>query len=211
MKSINDISGYRYHDAELNPSHQYLIPKVVQLLSKVNVGQDRRVFELGCGNGAIAAHLSNLGYTVTGIDASEESIRNANKQYPDLELYQGSAYEALAERYGAFPALISLEVVEHLYAPRKYASVAFDLLQPGGTAIISTPYHGYWKNLALAVTGKMDSHFTALWDNGHIKFWSFKTLGILLSEAGFVDIQFHRVGRIAPLAKSMIATARKPR
>ena len=55
----------------------------------------------------------------------------------------------------------------------------------------------------------MDAHFTALWDHGHIKFWSYKTLTILLEEAGFTDVKFSRVGRIAPLAKSMIATARK--
>jgi 2-polyprenyl-6-hydroxyphenyl methylase/3-demethylubiquinone-9 3-methyltransferase len=76
--------------------------------------------------------------------------------------------------------------------------------------MISTPYHGYWKNLALAITGKMDRHFTALWDNGHIKFWSMKTLTILLEEAGFPDVRFKRVGRIPALAKSMIAIARKP-
>lgn len=80
----------------------------------------------------------------------------------------------------------------------------------GGTAIVSTPYHGYWKNLALAVTGRMDAHFTALWDHGHIKFWSIATLGELLREAGFVDIRFERVGRVPPLAKAMIAIAQKP-
>lgn len=76
-------------------------------------------------------------------------------------------------------------------------------------AILSTPYHGYWKNLTLAIFGKMDAHFTALWDHGHIKFWSMRTLTILLEEAGFRDIQFERVGRIPPLAKAMIAVARK--
>lgn len=78
-----------------------------------------------------------------------------------------------------------------------------------GIAIISTPYHGYWKNLALALTGKMDAHFTALWDHGHIKFWSIKTLGKLLREAGFVDIRFKRVGQVPALAKSMVVIARK--
>lgn len=102
-------------------------------------------------------------------------------------------------------------MVEHVYAPRLYAKTTFDLLQPGGVAIISTPYHGYWKNLVMALTGKMDSHFTALWDHGHIKFWSMKTLSALLSEAGFVDIRFKRVGRIPVLAKSMIAIAKKPK
>jgi 2-polyprenyl-6-hydroxyphenyl methylase/3-demethylubiquinone-9 3-methyltransferase len=55
----------------------------------------------------------------------------------------------------------------------------------------------------------MDDHFTALWDYGHIKFWSMKTLRQLLVEAGFVDIRFMRVGRIPALAKSMIAIAGK--
>jgi len=147
---------------------------------------------------------------VTGIDPSTEGIAQAQTRYPHLTLHEGSAYEDLAERYGRFPVVTSLEVVEHLYAPRRYAATLFDLLEPGGTAIVSTPYHGYWKNLAMALTGKLDAHFTALWDHGHIKFWSIRTLSALLREAGFVDIRFERVGRIPALAKSMIAIARKP-
>ena len=57
----------------------------------------------------------------------------------------------------------------------------------------------------------MDAHFTALWGHGHIKFWSVKTLGELLREAGFIDIPFERVGRVPPLAMAMIAIARKSR
>ena len=63
--------------------------------------------------------------------------------------------------------------------------------------------------LALALSGRTDKHFMALWDHGHIKFWSFKTLNTLLTEQGFEDIRFLRVGRIAPLAKSMIAVAKR--
>jgi len=62
----------------------------------------------------------------------------------------------------------------------------------------------------MALSGKMDAHFTALWDHGHIKFWSIRTLSILLEEVGFRDLQFERVGRIPPLAKSMIAVAQRP-
>ena len=108
-----------------------------------------------------------------------------------------------------FPIVISLEVVEHVYAPRDYAATLLSLVEPGGVAIVSTPYHGYLKNLALALAGAMDRHFTALWDHGHIKFWSMSTLEQLLREAGFGSIEFHRVGRIPQLAKSMIAVARR--
>jgi 2-polyprenyl-6-hydroxyphenyl methylase/3-demethylubiquinone-9 3-methyltransferase len=204
----DNLSGYRYEDAQLNASHDYLLPAVRAILASLSPSH-RRIFEVGCGNGSVANALSKLGFEVTGIDASEEGITQAHQALPDLNLHLGSAYDNLRSQYGQFPIVISLEVVEHLYFPRKFAKTAYDLLQAGGTAIISTPYHGYWKNLAMALTGTMDAHFTALWDHGHIKFWSFQTLYALLSEAGFVDISFFRVGRFPILAKSMIAIARK--
>lgn len=170
----------------------------------------RRVFELGCGNGSVAHELRQRGFDVTGVDPSKQGIAQANRTHPELKLYCGSAYDDLATQYGQFPLVLSLEVVEHVYFPRQYAATLYSLVDRGGVAMISTPYHGYWKNLALAITGKMDRHFTALWDNGHIKFWSMKTLTILLEEAGFPDVRFKRVGRIPALAKSMIAIARKP-
>jgi 2-polyprenyl-6-hydroxyphenyl methylase/3-demethylubiquinone-9 3-methyltransferase len=84
-----------------------------------------------------------------------------------------------------------------------------DLLVPGGHALISTPYHGYLKNLLLALTGGMDRHFTALWDHGHIKFWSPATITQLLGEVGLSVLRVHRVGRLAPLAKSMLVVVRR--
>lgn len=201
------MSGYQWNNAELTTSHDYLLPTVLHELSRVPVG---RVFDLGCGNGSVANVLSRQGWDVTGVDPSEEGIAQANACFPNLHLHHGSAYDDLAATYGRFPAVVSLEVVEHVYSPRQYAATLFSLVEAGGTAIISTPYHGYLKNLAMAVTGKMDAHFTVLWNHGHIKFWSIKTLTQLLSEAGFVNISFKRVGRIPVLAKSMIAVARKP-
>lgn len=82
---------------------------------------------------------------------------------------------------------------------------------PCGNAIVSTPYHAYWKNLILALAGKIDNHFHALWDHELIKFWSIPTLTELLREAGFETPRFERVGRIPPLAKTMIAIAHKPK
>ncbi|WP_333689105.1 class I SAM-dependent methyltransferase [Methylococcus capsulatus] len=205
-----EISGYRYADAGLNHSHGYLLPAVFRLLDGLNLPPDRRrLFELGCGNGSVAHQLTLRGWQVTGVDPSAQGIGAANAAYPELALYPGSAYDDLAGRYGRFPAVLSLEVVEHVYFPRQYAATLFSLVEGGGTAIVSTPYHGYWKNLALALSGKMDAHFTALWDHGHIKFWSMKTLSLLLEEAGFRDIRFERVGRVPALAKAMIAVARK--
>jgi 2-polyprenyl-3-methyl-5-hydroxy-6-metoxy-1,4-benzoquinol methylase len=211
MKNNQAISGYRYAGSENSHAHSFLMPSVRSELAKLKIGLETPcLFDLGCGNGSVAALLQNDGWQVTGVDPSTEGIAAAKVAYPALNLEEGSAYDDLVESYGRFPVVLSLEVVEHVYAPRDYARTLFDLVEPGGTAIISTPYHGYWKNLALAVSGKLDRHFTALWDHGHIKFWSMETLTSLLNEAGFRDVRFRRVGRIPPLAKAMIAIARKP-
>jgi len=103
-----------------------------------------------------------------------------------------------------------MEVVEHLTNPRALARNAYTVLAAGGLLVMTTPYHSYIKNLALAISGKLDSHFTALWDGGHIKFWSWPTLRALLAEAGLQDIALHGAGRIPWLWKSMVVTARKP-
>jgi 2-polyprenyl-3-methyl-5-hydroxy-6-metoxy-1,4-benzoquinol methylase len=52
--------------------------------------------------------------------------------------------------------------VEHLYAPRDLARNSFRLLKDGGMLILTTPYHGYMKNLVMAATGTMDQHWTVL-------------------------------------------------
>ena len=143
-----DISDYRYMRAELNRSHDIFLPTTLKLLEELALPPERkRLFELGCGNGSVANQLSRLGWNVTGVDPSEEGIKQARAAYPDLKLANGSAYDDLAGAYGRFPVVLSLEVVEHVYAPRRYARTVFDLLEGEGTAIISMPYHGYWKNL----------------------------------------------------------------
>jgi len=183
----NNISGYVWENAELNCSHEYLLPALKRILTTQDNLKEKRLFELGCGNGSVANELVRLGWSVTGVDPSEQGISQAKLRYPNITLNLGSAYDNLVQQYGQFPVVVSLEVVEHVYAPRKYAATLFDLVEQGGVAIISTPFHGYWKNLALALSGKMDNHFTALWDHGHIKFWSERTLQILLEEAGFKE------------------------
>jgi 2-polyprenyl-3-methyl-5-hydroxy-6-metoxy-1,4-benzoquinol methylase len=203
---------YSYQTPEQSDAHDYLLPAVTRMANAVvpPAGNSAKIFELGCGNGAVANVLAQQGYQVSGIDYSDSAIQIARKHFPHLQLAQASVYEDLAAVYGQFPLVLSLEVVEHLYFPRQFAKTMFELLEPGGHAIISTPYHGYWKNLVLALSGKLDAHFTVLWDGGHIKFWSVHTLSSLLQEAGFIDIKVTRVGRIPPLAKSMIMCVRKP-
>jgi 2-polyprenyl-6-hydroxyphenyl methylase/3-demethylubiquinone-9 3-methyltransferase len=170
------------------------------------------VLDLGCGNGALAEQLQAWGYSVVGVDPSASGIAAASLRIGSIPFHQASADpDQLAQlQLPAFDVVVSTEVVEHVYAPRRWAAAAFSALKPGGLLICSTPYHGYLKNLALAASGKLDAHFTALWDGGHIKFWSQRSLTALLQEAGFQVVAFRGAGRWPWLWKSMLLAARKP-
>ena len=196
-----------YSNALPTHANAYLWPPLKTIIA-ARTWPERRAFDLGRGNGATCGMLAELGFDSTGIDPSETGIAHARQAFPNVRAEVGSAYDGLAAKYGTFPLVVSLEVVEHCCDPRVFARTFVSLIAPGGIGFLSTPYHGYLKNLALALSGRMEPHFTALWDGGHIKFFSNPTLRILLTEAGARELEFLRIGRVPPLAKSMIALVR---
>lgn len=169
----------------------------------------RSICDLGCGNGHISGRLAALGYEVTGVDASTSGIQIARRTYPATTFIETLIDGSLGERLGTFDLVISSDVIEHLYRPSDLLEAARSLLRPRAHALIGTPYHGYIKNLVLAATGKMDSHFSALHDGGHIKFFSVKTLSQLMTSHAFEDLSFTFYGRAPWLWKNMICHARK--
>lgn len=108
------------------------------------------------------------------------------------------------EWLNSFDTVVSLEVVEHLFNPEQLVRTSQKVLKRGGVIIVSTPYHGYLKNLALALADKWDHHHDPIRVGGHIKFWTRATLSSLFVKAGFQEIGFQGVGRLPYLWKSMI-------
>ena len=189
-------------------AHEYLLPPVLSLLRQHGA---RRVLDLGCGNGSMSHELSRAGMQVTGVDFSHSGIARARKNYPQVRFEQHDVSQALGSAFRqSFDAVVSTEVVEHLFLPRTLLRNALSALEPGGLFIATAPFHGYLKNLILALCGGFDAHWHPLRDHGHIKFFSRDTLTQLFRECGFTELQFLTAGRIPPLAKSMIIAGRAP-
>ncbi|MDP3719079.1 MAG: class I SAM-dependent methyltransferase [Acidobacteriota bacterium] len=174
----------------------------------------RSICDLGCGNGYLAGRLGALGHRVVGLDASVPYLEAARQYYAsDNVTFRRAVFGADAdlahEDEAAFDLVISSDVIEHLYRPADLIETAARLLRPGGRLIVGTPYHGYWKNLAISVLGKWDEHHGVHWQGGHIKFFSVETLSQLVGNAGFSDIRFHFYGRAPWFWKNMICVARK--
>jgi 2-polyprenyl-3-methyl-5-hydroxy-6-metoxy-1,4-benzoquinol methylase len=202
-----DGAALAFKWGEQAPSaHVYLAPAVLKLLGQRGA---HRVLDLGCGNGTFTARIVEAGYEVVGIDASASGIEIATRLVPTSRFLVGSLEHPLPQALrGQFDAVTAIEVIEHLPLPGVLCERAREALRPGGQFVLTTPYHGYVKNLALAVTGQLDKHWQPWRDGGHIKFFSRLTVSELIRREGFEVTAFVRVGRIPILAKSMVIESR---
>ena len=205
---MGQYSDYGWQDRATD-AHSYLYLTLSKILNESEY-KAKKILDVGCGNGEIASRLLNAGFDVYGIDASETGVAIANRKSPGRFFLHDVSNNQLPQDMESlqFDVVISTEVIEHLYNPRAYVQLIRNILPNDGVVIISTPYHGYLKNLVLALTNKMDGHFTALWDGGHIKFWSKLTLTKLLNEFGFNVVKFKGSGRVPLLWKSMFVVAK---
>lgn len=191
-----DKSSYTYQSYDKNPDPSHLpmyFPKVVKHLGQFK--DVTTVLDAGCGGGDFAEGLFRQNFKVYGVDLNESGIKAAQaRQIGSFAL--SSVYDDLLAPFGlpSFDAIFSVETIEHLYAPRLFLSRASDALRPGGLLVITTPYWGYLKNIALALTNRTDKALTVLWDGGHIKHFSRATLTKMVEEQGFEATAFEGCG-----------------
>ncbi len=84
---MNDIisTEYAYSNEEASHTSSYLWEAVKHELN-LRLPSGSKVFDLGCGNGALARYLKKIGYRVYGVDPSETGIAMARAADPDLQL-----------------------------------------------------------------------------------------------------------------------------
>lgn len=204
---MSDYKDYGFQNSTMTHNFNYILQP---LLNMLDTDKNRCILDLGCGNGYLVNHLIKLGYNAYGTDASEKGIQIAQRENTDRFFVQDlSTGQLPAELQGFnFDTIISTEVIEHLYDPEAFIVFCKQALKNKGEIILSTPYHGYLKNLVLSIFNKWDSHLNPLWLGGHIKVWSAKTLSRVLTSNGFTVTGFKGCGRIPYLWMSMVIKAK---
>jgi 2-polyprenyl-3-methyl-5-hydroxy-6-metoxy-1,4-benzoquinol methylase len=167
-----------------------------------------QVLDIGCGHGETLSALISWGHRASGLDIAENAVAEAQRRNPGASLICHAVEDTPWPLGGGeFDAVVSFEVLEHLVFPKTLPAEAFRVLKPGGLLLISTPYHGFSKTVALAAHG-FERHFNV---NGpHIRFFTERALRDLFTESGFVSLKLTRYGRIPPLARGSFVLGTRP-
>jgi SAM-dependent methyltransferase len=95
-----------YKDRDYTEAQQF----VDTLTDYLNLPEKAKVLDLACGKGRHSIYLSTLGYEVTGVDLSENSIQEANKnanemlhfKVHDMRLPMPTKFEAVFNLFTSF-------------------------------------------------------------------------------------------------------------
>lgn len=164
-----------------------------------------RILDYGCGSGRTTKLLSEAGFFAIGVDISLRAVARARDAYPDLSFYPLDSDEL--QKLGPFDACFCVEVIEHVLQPLKMLEDIAGYLRSGGYLFVTTPYHGFLKNLVLSIPPLFEKHFNPL--GPHVRFFTKRTLLVVLKEAGFWPLRLACYGRIPPLAKGIAVLAKK--
>ena len=100
-----------------------------------------RLLDIGCGGGLLCEPMTRLGFDVTGIDASTETVGVASAHAAEVGLaidYRETTAEHLEAIGETFDVVLNMEVIEHVADPRAFLRDCVALLAPGGLMILAT-------------------------------------------------------------------------
>ena len=108
------------------------------LFIKNEVGQQRRVIELGCRFGSII-ELFYENNDVTGVDIDNNALEICRKKFPNISLLNCNLNSGLPFDDHSFDVVVITEVLEHLPYTDITLSEIQRILKPGGKIVGSVP------------------------------------------------------------------------
>lgn len=104
-----------------NPLKQFFFKRFEDdLISLLAPLDPKKILDAGCGEGFTLSRFYELkiGYSLEGIDASEDAIKIGKKVHPHLNIKRGDIY-SLVYKDNSFDLVTCMEVLEHLEDPEK--------------------------------------------------------------------------------------------
>ena len=175
------MSGHVY-DYEIDLNGDSAPARIIRLC-----GKHRRVLEIGAGPGSIAKILiEKMDCTVVCLERDESAVKILKgfcRSIYKSDLNDPEWPKTLSAEQ-PFDVVIIADVLEHLYDPWRVLADVKNLINPGGSVLLSIPHSGHKTMLASALCSDIEYRNWGLLDRTHIRFFGMKNIQQLIEQAG---------------------------
>lgn len=158
-------------------------------------GSGERILDVGCGNGLLLWQFRHSFHQLVGLEFSAHRLEQAktNLSTCNFKGILGSADSMHEVRTESVDQVISADTIEHIADVYTAAKELHRVLRPGGTLVINTPNIAFLKKRLRLLLGRFPSTSEPnegvgddlLFDGGHLHYFTFRSLRLILERAGF--------------------------
>jgi SAM-dependent methyltransferase len=170
-------TAYAWKDAP-DASHRVVLDAVADRPA-------RRVLDLGCGSGRLAAELRKQGHIVVAVDAAPEPetggrvdllvVADLAEGLPD-EVVEGAPYDCV----------LAADVLEHLRNPDRLLRDLHRVCTPETILVASVPNIGHWYPRVRIGFGRFDYDHRGILDATHMRFFTWRSFRRMAYRAGWL-------------------------
>lgn len=155
------------------------------------------VLDLGCGYGAVAAPLTEAGFSYVGVDVDDVAVAHLSAtgidaSVVDLEVPSGALSARLRSIVDGrrLRAILALDVLEHLRHPEACLAAVSALAagHDGCQLVVSIPNVTHVDIVGKLLLGRWDVMSTGLLDQTHLRFFGEREVLELLAGAGWSQV-----------------------
>lgn len=150
-----------------------------------------KLLDVGCGDGVIEYYIKTKVKKIYGIDNNPKELETSRQRGIITKLVNLDS-ELFPFKNDYFDVITCLDVIEHVLDPRVLLKEIYRVLRKEGLLILSTPnirFSDHIYELLVKGTFPKTSLDPLLYDGGHIHFFTYSDIHLLLEQTGFASIQ----------------------
>jgi 2-polyprenyl-3-methyl-5-hydroxy-6-metoxy-1,4-benzoquinol methylase len=137
------------------------------------------LLEVGCGYGYLLDEARAFFDRRVGTDFSPQAAQIARAT--GAEVFIGGIEQIPVER--EFDCVVAIQVIEHIYQPLSFVKQLTSHTKPGGHIVVATP------DIGGVLRKTMGRHWPSFKVPEHVLYLDFRTLSVLMYEAGLTNVR----------------------
>lgn len=149
------------------------------------IDNNQKILDLGCGNGNFIRFLTKKNKEVEGVEISKKAAESGQKQ--GLKIKISDLHQTFPYPKNSFDTITAGEIIEHIYDTDFFLQEIRRILKPNASLILSTPNIatlGRRLMLLFGINPLIETNLD-IGNSGHIRYFTKKSLEILLKKNGF--------------------------